>query len=290
MGPLSEPRILESVLVVGTGALAHYLPLAFPPTGIPVIILAPGRRGWRHYFKNGAILDGLGSFPVQITGSQVDGYQAKFALVLVKSWQTQRAARQLSACLAQDGVVLTLQNGLGNDAILAGKLDWSRVARGVTTLGATLLAPGLVRQAGMVPFRWRHIHVWLHFRICWCRQALMYRWSTMSITALEQIGRQLGYKPLDGFVANKKRGIAQPSYRPGIAGGGRPRDRLGGRNAGRGFAIPGPRLCHRRGGLAHSGEHFVHAAGCSPWLPYRDRCDQWGDCSEGGRRGTYLAG
>jgi 2-dehydropantoate 2-reductase len=140
-----------SVLVVGTGALATLFAARLSATGIPVIILGTWSEGLAALLQNGAILDGLGSFPVQITGSQVDGYQAKFALVLVKSWQTQRAARQLSACLAQDGVVLTLQNGLGNDAILAGKLDWSRVARGVTTLGATLLAPGLVRQAGNGP-------------------------------------------------------------------------------------------------------------------------------------------
>src|SRR5664280_2066912 len=122
----------ESVLVVGTGALATFFAARLSAAGIPVTILGTWSEGLAALHQNGARLDGIGSFPVQTTGSQVDGCQAKFALVLVKSWQTQRAARQLSACLAQDGLVVTLQNGLGNESILTEKLGRSRVARGVT--------------------------------------------------------------------------------------------------------------------------------------------------------------
>jgi 2-dehydropantoate 2-reductase len=50
--------------------------------------------------------------------------------------------------MAEDGLAVTLQNGLGNDTILSKSLGLQRVSRGVTTLGATLLAPGLVRSAG----------------------------------------------------------------------------------------------------------------------------------------------
>jgi 2-dehydropantoate 2-reductase len=51
-------------------------------------------------------------------------------------------------CLAEDSLAVTLQNGLGNDEILAKILGGRRVSRGVTTLGVTLLAPGLVRLGG----------------------------------------------------------------------------------------------------------------------------------------------
>ena len=70
------------------------------------------------------------------------------ALVLVKSWQTERAAAQLKGCLAEDGLVLTLQNGLGNREILADRLGPHRVALGSTTTGATLLGPGLAKAGG----------------------------------------------------------------------------------------------------------------------------------------------
>jgi 2-dehydropantoate 2-reductase len=68
--------------------------------------------------------------------------------VLVKSWQTRRAAQQLAECLAEDGLALTLQNGVGNREELARQLGENRVALGVTTAGATLLGPGRVRPAG----------------------------------------------------------------------------------------------------------------------------------------------
>lgn len=72
----------------------------------------------------------------------------RFALVLVKAWQTARAARQLRSCLSPEGVVLTLQNGLGNAETLSEALGPERVAVGVTTSGATLVAPGVVRPGG----------------------------------------------------------------------------------------------------------------------------------------------
>jgi 2-dehydropantoate 2-reductase len=67
---------------------------------------------------------------------------------LVKSWQTERAARQLDACLTADGLALTLQNGLGNREKLVHLLGAPRVALGVTTYGATLEGPGRVRPGG----------------------------------------------------------------------------------------------------------------------------------------------
>ncbi len=71
-----------------------------------------------------------------------------WALVLVKSWQTEDTARRLAACLAADGLALTLQNGLGNLEILQRELGEARAALGVTTAGATLTGPGRVRPGG----------------------------------------------------------------------------------------------------------------------------------------------
>lgn len=70
------------------------------------------------------------------------------ALVVVKCWQTERAAQYASLLLKRGGVAVTLQNGLGNLEILARVNGTSRVALGVTSEGATMLAPGLVRHAG----------------------------------------------------------------------------------------------------------------------------------------------
>ncbi|WP_129627035.1 ketopantoate reductase family protein [Candidatus Oscillochloris fontis] len=73
---------------------------------------------------------------------------ADLALVLVKAHQTAWAAQVAQAILAPQGVVYTLQNGVGNREILAQVLGANRVGQAVTALGATLVGPGRVRHAG----------------------------------------------------------------------------------------------------------------------------------------------
>jgi 2-dehydropantoate 2-reductase len=73
------------------------------------------------------------------------------ALVVVKSHQTGRAAAEVRQLLQPDGLALTLQNGLGNLETLRVAVGHARVAAGVTTEGATMLAPGVVRHAGVGP-------------------------------------------------------------------------------------------------------------------------------------------
>ncbi len=70
------------------------------------------------------------------------------ALILVKSHQTTRAAKQAAQVLKPDGFVLTLQNGLGNLDTLAEVIGPERAALGITTQGATVTAPGQLRYAG----------------------------------------------------------------------------------------------------------------------------------------------
>ena len=77
-----------------------------------------------------------------------DAYPADVALILVKSSQTEGAARQARRALTAAGVALTLQNGLGNVERLATVLGSERAALGVTSQGATVLAPGRVQHAG----------------------------------------------------------------------------------------------------------------------------------------------
>ena len=87
-------------------------------------------------------------YPVTVADDPADCRGCRYALVLVKSWQTERAGRDLAECLAEDGLALTLQNGLGNREMLASRLGADRVLLGSTTTGATLLGPGLVKPGG----------------------------------------------------------------------------------------------------------------------------------------------
>ncbi|PKO20510.1 MAG: hypothetical protein CVU38_19720 [Chloroflexi bacterium HGW-Chloroflexi-1] len=76
---------------------------------------------------------------------------ADVALLLVKSYQTDRAAAWAAQVLAPAGFAVTLQNGLDNGPRLAAAVGAARAAVGVTFEGATLLGPGQVRHAGRGP-------------------------------------------------------------------------------------------------------------------------------------------
>jgi len=142
----------DPVLIVGTGALASLFAARLAAKDIVVTMLGTWREGLAALRQYGVTLvqpnGKQQAYPVHVTDNPKDCKGAKYALVLVKSWQTQRAAVQLAQCLGSGGVALTLQNGLGNQEVLAKELGEARVALGVTTTGATLLSSGRVRPGG----------------------------------------------------------------------------------------------------------------------------------------------
>jgi 2-dehydropantoate 2-reductase len=70
------------------------------------------------------------------------------AFISVKSRQTAIAAQQAALALAPDGIAITMQNGVGNLEVLAEIVGQQRAFLGVTSHGATLSAPGVVRHTG----------------------------------------------------------------------------------------------------------------------------------------------
>jgi len=70
------------------------------------------------------------------------------ALVLVKCYQTKLAAQATNTLLSSKGLAITLQNGLGNLEKLVQLLGSDRATQGVTSLGAYMVEPGIVRHAG----------------------------------------------------------------------------------------------------------------------------------------------
>ena len=143
---------MENILIVGTGALASLFAARLSRAGYSITMLGSWKAGLEALQSHGVrLLDPDGNehqFPVRATADPRECRGARHALVLVKAWQTEQAAGQLRECLADDGLAVTLQNGLGNREALARSLGLSRVALGVTTTGATLLGPGLVREGG----------------------------------------------------------------------------------------------------------------------------------------------
>ncbi|MBM9537302.1 ketopantoate reductase family protein [Desulfobulbus alkaliphilus] len=78
---------------------------------------------------------------------------ADLVLVCTKARATATAARTALSVLRTNGLVLTLQNGLGNLERIASVVGTSKATAGITSQAATLVAPGHIRHAGDGPTR-----------------------------------------------------------------------------------------------------------------------------------------
>lgn len=141
-----------NILIVGSGALACLFAARLAQAKHTVTMLGTWQEGLEALQRNGVrLVDAQNQerrFAVRAVSNPHECGSVKYAIVLVKAWQTERAARQLRDCLADDGLALTLQNGLGNRETLIQDLGPGRVALGSTTTGATLLGAGLVKAGG----------------------------------------------------------------------------------------------------------------------------------------------
>jgi 2-dehydropantoate 2-reductase len=97
---------------------------------------------------DGIMVEGEGVAHVHAASNPRDAEPADLAIVLVKAYQTERAAAWAARSLKENGIALTLQNGLGNVETLAAYVGQDRAMLGVSTQGATLLGPGHVRPGG----------------------------------------------------------------------------------------------------------------------------------------------
>lgn len=149
------PPTESSILIRGTGALATLFAWKLANAGYDVTMLGGWQLGLESLREKGArLVDAHGNerpLRVRVAERPEECRGIPQAIVLVKSWQTEVAARELSECLAPDGLALTLQNGWGNFETLERSLGKVRVALGTTITGATLLGPGLVKVAGEGP-------------------------------------------------------------------------------------------------------------------------------------------
>ena len=139
--------IPTNITLLGTGAMATLFAARLGGLA-PVTLLGSWVEAVTAINIGGLTLNGRPGPKVSATTDPAQCAGSRFAIVLVKAWQTDRAATQIKKFLPAEGVALTLQNGLGNFEALAEVLGKDRVALGTTTQGATLLGPGQAQEGG----------------------------------------------------------------------------------------------------------------------------------------------
>ncbi|HJW83124.1 MAG TPA: ketopantoate reductase family protein [Anaerolineae bacterium] len=136
-----------NVSIIGTGAMASLFGARLSRFA-DVALLGTWTEAVQAFRREGIHVEGEGTFRVHAASDPDDAPPADLAIVLVKSYQTERAALWAARTLKPQGVALTIQNGLGNVEILAARVGVDRAMLGVTTQGATLLGAGRVRPGG----------------------------------------------------------------------------------------------------------------------------------------------
>lgn len=139
------------IVVVGPGAIGSLFAALLSEGGHEVALL--GHRAGPVSVINAkgltVLREGtLRTVPVRATTRASELGTPDLVLMCVKAYATRQASADVAPAVGANTAVLTLQNGLGNVETMASVFGQEKVLAGVTSHGATLLTPGLVRHAG----------------------------------------------------------------------------------------------------------------------------------------------
>ncbi|MBN1438869.1 MAG: 2-dehydropantoate 2-reductase [Anaerolineales bacterium] len=136
--------------ILGTGAVACLLGARLADR-TDLTLLGSWPAGIDAIRRNGILCvtaGGSTTVHVRATADPADCVDSDLLIAVMKSYQTRAAVVRAKEILKPGGLALTLQNGLGNVEILREAFGAERAAGGIVVLGATLEAPGVVRQCG----------------------------------------------------------------------------------------------------------------------------------------------
>src|SRR5271156_5904360 len=134
------------ILVMGAGAVGAYFGARLSAAGEDVVLCARGEH-LRAIREHGLDIASIrGELKIEITATDTPRDFAPYDLILfcVKAYDTDDAAHALSGCLKPGGAILTLQNGVENEAKLAAIFGRDAVMGGNARVGVEMVAPGKI--------------------------------------------------------------------------------------------------------------------------------------------------
>jgi 2-dehydropantoate 2-reductase len=135
------------ICVLGAGALGCAIGAALAEGGCDVWLLNRAQTHVDAMKASGlVVVTAGGERRVQVqAATHAEGVgPVDLVIVLVKSFQTREAIAGAKALIGERTVVLSLQNGLGHEDILAAAVGRERVLSGKTYVGGVLLGPGRI--------------------------------------------------------------------------------------------------------------------------------------------------
>lgn len=143
------------ILVMGAGAVGAYYGARLRQSGDEVVLCARGANleALRRDGLKVQSYQGDFALPVTATANPLEFAPYELILFCVKSYDTINAARLLAGSLTSDGIILTVQNGVENEALLR-EVFGTAVMTGNARIGAEMTRPGFLvhRTGGVIEF------------------------------------------------------------------------------------------------------------------------------------------
>lgn len=136
------------VLVMGAGAVGGYFGSMMQMAGEEVVMVARGAH-LEAMRKNGlTVISHDDEIHLEVNATDRPSSSGEFDLILVtvKSYDTEKAADLISKNVGSSTLLLSLQNGVENDELLARRFGWEKILGGVAYIGASVIKPGVIKH------------------------------------------------------------------------------------------------------------------------------------------------
>ena len=141
--------ITMRIHILGAGSLGCAIGGTLAVAGSDVTLIARSREHVDAVNTRGLVLrDADGGERVVELAATTDALglpPADLVIVLVKSFHTEAAIEGYKSAVGEHTIVMSLQNGLGHEDVLAEVVGRERLLAGKTYVGGVFLAPGIVR-------------------------------------------------------------------------------------------------------------------------------------------------
>ncbi len=134
------------ILVMGAGAVGSYFGARMRAADEDVVLCARGKH-LEAIREHGLDISSIrGDLKITVTATDTPSEFAPYDLILfcVKGYDTDAAAKLIQGCLKPGGAILTLQNGVENEARLAAIFGADGVMGGNARVGVEMVAPGKI--------------------------------------------------------------------------------------------------------------------------------------------------
>jgi 2-dehydropantoate 2-reductase len=141
------------IVIVGAGALGSLFGGLLAQSGQQVFLYNPSNRAHIAAIRaNGLLIEtpeGILQIALSAT-DRLDEIERPVDLlgIFVKAYDTEKALEGIHDLIEEKTWALSVQNGIGSEAVISRYIPEARLLRGTTAQGATLVRPSLVRWAG----------------------------------------------------------------------------------------------------------------------------------------------